>query len=208
MTETKVPKSWNEVTIGQYREMISVEQDEGISHIIEKISILTDEDPADIRKWPVNKFRQVSEEIKWSNLPVDTYVLDQFELDGVTYGRIPRLDFILTGEMIDVEQWQKDPIGNMHFYAALMYRPVTHQLPTYYLIEDYKVEGFYERADLFNEKLSITKVNGFFLSCSIFVTQFTIGLADYSTHRLPETKKKLKKTSKKKVTRKPTKKNK
>jgi hypothetical protein len=60
-----------------------------------------------------------------------------FDLNGVRYGFIPKLDDMTYGEYQDLVKYVNHP-KTWHLAMAVMYRPITHSQFGKYLIEDYK----------------------------------------------------------------------
>ena len=91
-------KTWDDVTIGMWQELNAIETDSEVTRIIEQISILTDVDPAEIRKLKMREFAQMQSEASFIYTQPKAEVTIKFEIDGKKYGMIPHLDFITTGE--------------------------------------------------------------------------------------------------------------
>lgn len=175
----KIKKSWDEVTISQWIELSQIDTDSPVTQMIEQISILADIDPVEVRAMSMTDFRKLQDEITFIQTSPTAEVTLKFELDGKRYGMIPQLDFISTGEWMDAETWKDDSIGNIHLYAALLYRPIVKEDGEVYEIEPHKPSGFLERANLFKEKLSITMIHGTVLFFSSIAIEYTKILADY-----------------------------
>jgi hypothetical protein len=175
----KIKTKWSEVTIGQYQELTSIQTDNEVSLFIERLSILTDRDPAEIRALGLREFQNFQKQLAFLSQEVGSEVVLKFELDGVKYGMIPDLNFITAGEWIDAENWKSEPIDNLHLYAALIFRPIVKEVGDDYYIEEHKSHGFVKRSELFREKLSIEIVNGAVLFFSSFVIGLMPILADY-----------------------------
>jgi hypothetical protein len=172
-------KTWDDVTIGMWQELNAIETDSEVTRIIEQISILTDVDPAEIRKLKMREFAQMQSEASFIYTQPKAEVTIKFEIDGKRYGMIPQLDFITTGEWMDAENWKDRPIENLHLYAALLYRPIISEDGEDYKIEDHKSDGFMKRAELFRNKLSINVIHGAVLFFSSSAIGFTEILVDY-----------------------------
>lgn len=175
----EIKTKWSEVTIGQYQELASIQTDNEIGLFIERLSILTDRDPAEIRSLGLKQFQDFQKKLAFLSEDVSAEVILKFELDGVRYGMIPDLNFITAGEFIDAENWKSEPIDNLHLYAALLFRPIVKETEDNYYIEEHKSHGFVKRSELFRDKLSIEIVNGAVLFFSSFVIGLMPILADY-----------------------------
>lgn len=65
-----------------------------------------------------------------------------FEMFGIKYGFIPKLDDITYGENKDLTSYIND-FKNMHKAMAVAYRPIKHKQGKKYLIEDYQGSHMY-----------------------------------------------------------------
>lgn len=194
--EIKLATSWDQVTVGQWQEISNIQADNDVSKYIETLAILSDTDPEEFRQLSIPEYKKVQEQTHYLSKPVPNEVKIKFELDGVKYGMIPHLDFITTGEWIDAETWKDKPVDNLHYYCALLFRPITKENGDDYEIEKHIPAGFQKRAELFRDLLPITTVYGavvFFSSLGIQCMQI---LADFLEVQQKVTEKK---TTKKKT---------
>lgn len=176
---------WEDVTIEMYQELNNIQSDNEATLFIERVAVLADCDPEDIRQMSISKFRQLQEKLTFLQQEVPAVVENILEIDGVKYGMIPQLNFITAGEWVDAENWKEQPIDNIHLYAALLYRPVTKELKNgSYEIEPHKSSGFVERSELFKKRLSIVNIHGTVLFFSTLGIQLMPILAEYSTGEL------------------------
>jgi hypothetical protein len=115
------------------------------------------------------------------------------------------MNLISAGVFIDAEQFKLEPMLNLHNLLALIYRPVTKELPDgEYEIEEHKAQGFEKRASVF-KSLSIETVLVAVLFFSLLATESSIAFLHYSSQKMKEEQEKLMKTKK---TQTPTKKRK
>ena len=194
-------KSWRDISLATWKELSSIDSDNKWTIQIERLSILTDSDPEELRKMTPAEFNLLINESEFLNEKLDNKIELRFKIDGVEYGMIPHLDLISLGEFIDAEEFSKNPTDSIHLLAALLWRPVINDLGDDWMIAQHKTEGFNKRANLFLEKLPITHIWGgllFFSSSAILSTEI---IADYliaTQNELKETKK-TQKHSKKRV---------
>jgi hypothetical protein len=59
----KTPSSWNDMTAGQYQKLLLVETENKITQSIEKIAIICDCDPEEIRALPYVEYLKLSEKL-------------------------------------------------------------------------------------------------------------------------------------------------
>jgi hypothetical protein len=166
--------SWSDVTVGQYQEMMLLENENEITKFIECISIALDCDPQDIRNMPYSEYSNLQQKMAFISKEPESVVVNIIEIDGVEYGLEPDMKLITTGVFIDAEQFKQDPIVNLHNTLALIYRPITKKEGDTYQIESHKAQGFERRADLFKDKVSIEVVLGATLFFSILGMELSI----------------------------------
>lgn len=159
-------KTWSDITIGQYQEIMSIETESEITRFIESVAIILDLDPADIRDLTLKEFKNLQSEMSFLSEQPTADVRKRFELDGVVYALEPDMNLMTAGVFIDAEQFKREPIQNLHRTVALIYRPLISENKSGYKIESHKAEGFEKRAELFRKELSIEVVIGavFFFS--------------------------------------------
>lgn len=191
-------ESWADITIGQYQEIMSIETENEITKFVETVAIVLDIDPAEIRSLSLADFRELQRTMSFISKDPDTQMVNRVEIDGIDYGLIPDMSIITAGEFIDAEQFKTDAMTNLHFLVALLYRPITKNLPDgSYEIELHKPQGFERRANLFRDKVSIEVVLGAVLFFSLSATELSINFLDSLAEKMTptQTKKTKKKTT-------------
>lgn len=150
------PDSWSEVNISQFQEL-SVTDD-----IFEKIAILTDEDPEELKLMDVASFGRLTAALSWVHvLPNEDARKDVIVIDGIEYGFIDKLSSLSLGEWIDIENYLKDPIKNLHKLMAMFYRPLLTTLKDGTRItEDYDVTQASNNANTFLTKMNVSDCYG------------------------------------------------
>lgn len=191
-----LPKSWDEIKVRTWRELNQVQSESEMSVLIQRLSILADIDQEQIRQLPVPQFNKLVEEASFIGQDFKPEPVLRFECAGKRYGMIPDLNFISTGEFVDAEQFKKDPIENIHYLAALIYRPIIWEEGDDWKIAPHTSAGFQKRADLFLNELPITTIYGAVLFFSAIGIQSTEIIVDYliKTEEIPATKTKKTKT--------------
>ena len=177
----KIPKSWDEITISQFKELQSIQSDNELTAEIERISILTDSDPEEIRSLPIADFNKLrSEAYNILSTPIPNEPKLKIEVGGKKFGMIPDLNFISAGEWVDIENFSKDSNGNIHLICAVLWRPIIWEDGDDWKISPHTTEGFQKRADLFLNNLPITAVWGGLVFFSTFATGCMEIILDYS----------------------------
>lgn len=175
-------KSWSDIKVGQYQEIMMIETDSQITKFIESVAIILDIDPADIRKMSFSEYDDLRASMGFLSKEPESVIENIIEIKGKKYGLIPDFDTIDAGTFIDAEQFKEDPIKNLHYVLALIYRPVISQDEDgEYKIEEHKVEGFEKRANLFRDEVSIENVLGSVLFFSLKEMNLLISLVDSLT---------------------------
>lgn len=171
----RVVKSWDDITVGQYQEMMTVPNENELSRFIECMAIALDCDPEEIRDKPFSEWSEIRKNFEFISTEPGGEVKDIIEVDGIQYGIEPNMRMITAGVFIDAEQFKQDPITNLHMTLALIYRPITKiNTDGTYEIEPHKNIGFERRANLFKEKLSPNVAIGATLFFSIIGMELSI----------------------------------
>lgn len=159
--------SWDEVTIGQYQEIMAIQSTNKISKFIESISIIMDCDPQLIRDMNMTEYKKLVADTQFLSEQPNASIEKIIEVDGKRYGLIPDMTLIEAGVFIDAEQFKEDSITNLHLLTALIYRPIVKEDGDEYEIDKHKAEGFEKRSNLFKDKVSIECVMGAVLFFSL-----------------------------------------
>jgi hypothetical protein len=201
----KEVKSWNDITVNQYQEMMLIDTDNEITKFVEQISICLDVDTEEIRKMSYGEYKELQSKMSFLTGEPKAEIELIIEVEGRKYGLIPDMSLVSAGVFIDAEQFKLEPMANLHNLLALIYRPVLRELPDgEYEIEEHKAQGFEKRANLF-KSLSIETVLGAVLFFSLLGTESSIAFLHYSSQKMKEEMEMLTKTKK---TQTPTKKRK
>jgi hypothetical protein len=198
-------KSWNDITVSQYQEMMMIDTTNEITKFVEQISICLDVDTEEVRAMSYSEYKELQSKMSFLSLEPKAEMDLIIEVEGRKYGLIPDMSLISAGVFIDAEQFKLEPMENLHNLLALIYRPVLRELPDgEYEIEEHKAQGFEKRANLF-KTLSIETVLGAVLFFSLLGTESSIAFLSYSSQVMMEQQESLMKTTK---TQTPTKKRK
>lgn len=187
MKETiKIPDSWNEVTVGQFQEIVNLDKDNK-NYSRDVVSILLNKDPEDIAKYSVDTTIAINKHLEWLiKYPEETFYKQFIEIDGITYTMIENLNRFTNGEFDDMEDYISDTYVNIHLLFAMFYRPSG---------EEYSIAKLKERANIFSEKAMIGDVYGCLLFFSIVEKKSMQTIQDYLTYQT-QTKNPLKKRKK------------
>ena len=106
---------------------------------------------------------------------------DRFELDGISYGFIPKWQDMTYAEFVDMDtiatRKQDEMLNMLHILLAVMYRPITNERTEHdFDIEKYDVKKMIKRAELFKSNLDVRYV----LGAQTFFTNFGRRYSVYS----------------------------
>ena len=145
----RVPSSLEEITVGQYQELVKVQNNSNDNEFISQkmVSIFCGIPMASVLKIEYSSIIDLSNHFTklFESKPEFKTRID---FNGVDLGFIPNLEKISLGEYIDLEEGLKD-WGTYHKALAVMYRPVELKIGDKYSIREY--DGSEEFHELFKE---------------------------------------------------------
>ena len=195
LTKFKMPTCWDEVSIGQYSDLMKAIDKEGSSEIelmIKSLEALVGIDGGVLSKAPLKQIKAAYSELSDLTKVMPTNELSRVvEIDGVEYGIIPDFDDLSLGEFVDLDNYLQDSWNNLDKIFAVLYRKVTNRKDVSYTIEDYSMDNIKDRRKLFKDRLSIDTVYG------ALVFFYTIGseYIENTLSYLEEENRSLKKTN-------------
>tara|TARA_R100001244_G_scaffold130283_2_gene102308 strand:+ start:5810 stop:6391 length:582 start_codon:yes stop_codon:yes gene_type:complete len=170
MKEVKltIPDNWSDITIGTYQEYIKIQEGKGSdkNKIVKSLSLLCGTTPFVVKKMAYKDLLDIMGIIKQmiDTEPDKEKFRKVFTFKKEEYGFCPNLSNITTGEYIDLENYCKDPIENLHTIMSILYRRVNFKRNERYAIEDYNPDEFKE--ELFKDcpmDIALSSL-GFFLT--------------------------------------------
>ena len=170
MKEVKltIPDNWSDITIGTYQEYIKIQEGKGSdkNKIVKSLSLLCDTTPFVVKKMAYKDLLDIMGIIKKliDTEPDKEKFRKVFTFKKEEYGFCPNLSNITTGEYIDLENYCKEPIKNLHTIMSILYRRVNFKRNERYAIEDYNPDEFKE--ELFKDcpmDIALSSL-GFFLT--------------------------------------------
>jgi hypothetical protein len=142
--EISIPESLNEIKLKDFQKYQSIAKDNNEPNFLNRKLV---EIFCGIKSRDINLIRKMDYDAILGTL---AKVLDnsgkftqRFELNGLEFGFIPKLEDISAGEWIDLSEYLKD-FKDYHKAMAVLYRPITFSKKDMYLIEDYEGAGKYE----------------------------------------------------------------
>ena len=163
----KIPDGWHEVSIAQYQEFLDtlqIQEDiQPYKKIIKLLAILTDTDEVDFMKLPMDTIYEIDDKVGFMNDEPTQQFKNIITINGREYGFQKNLNELTLGEWIDLEHYiTNDVMTNLHYIAAILYRPITKKGDDYfeYEIAPYTSINLEGNAKLFRYNASIEDIYG------------------------------------------------
>ena len=170
MKEVKltIPSEWCDITIGTYQEYVKIQEGKGSekNKVIKSLALLCNTTPFIVKKMVYTDLLDIMAIVKGliDTEPNKEEFRKTFMFKNNEYGFVPNLSGITTWEYIDLENYCKEPIENLHIIMSILYRQITFKRNERYAIEDYNPDEFKE--ELFKDCPMDIALNclGFFLT--------------------------------------------
>jgi len=170
MKEVKltIPNEWSDITIGTYQKYVEIQEGKGSekNKVLRSLALLCGTTINVVKKMAYSDLLEIMQIIKSliDTEPDKEEFKKVFIFNKEEYGFVPNLSKITTGEYIDLENYCKEPIKNLHTIMSILYRKVTFKRNERYAIEPYDPDQFKE--ELFKDcKMDIALNSlGFFLT--------------------------------------------
>ena len=138
-----VPNEWADITIEQFQafEKNLASDDKKKDKLIKSISILCNVEEQMLMRLKKRDLQEIALEINKleKKEPLGMELKKTFEYKGFTYGLIPNMSEMTTGEFIDLETWANDSMENLHRIMSILYRPIIGKSN---IAGQYKVENY------------------------------------------------------------------
>ena len=168
----KVPKSWKDITINQYRRLISIPEDaSNESRICQTISILTGISTRAVLNLTPKQLKEINDSIGFVSQLPSPKLEERIKINGIEFGILPNLNALTIGEILDLEEYLSNWSESIHKLMAVIYRPIVKEDAFGYVVEDYDTQRSQSAAAWFDEQCSIEDTYG----ASIF---FSIGVSN------------------------------
>ena len=170
MKEVKltIPNEWSDITIGTYQKYVEIQEGKGSekNKVLRSLALLCGTTINVVKKMAYSDLLEIMQIIKSliDTEPDKEEFKKVFIFNKEEYGFVPNLSKITTGEYIDLENYCKEPIKNLHTIMSILYRKITFKRNERYAIEPYDPDQFKE--ELFKDcKMDIALNSlGFFLT--------------------------------------------
>ena len=170
MKEVKltIPNEWSDITIGTYQKYVEIQEGKGSekNKVLRSLALLCGTTINVVKKMAYSDLLEIMQIIKSliDTEPDKEEFKKVFIFNKEEYGFVPNHSKITTGEYIDLENYCKEPIKNLHTIMSILYRKITFKRNERYAIEGYDPDQFKE--ELFKDcKMDIALNSlGFFLT--------------------------------------------
>ena len=155
MKEVKlsIPSEWSDITIETYQKYVKIQEGKGSDQnkAIKALSLFCKQKTSIIRKMSYVDMVEILTIIKKliDTEPDKTKFRKTFNFKEEEYVFIPNLSKLTTGEYIDLEEYCKAPIDNLHTIMSILYRKISFKRGGRYSIESYDPDEFKE--DMFKK---------------------------------------------------------
>lgn len=133
-----IPTNLNEIKLSQYQKFLKIVQDNEESDFLnhKMVQIFCG---VDLKIVDAMRQKDVEDAVNtigglFKQMPP---LQQKFEMNGTTFGFIPNLDDMSSGEYMDLDGYITN-WDDMHRAMAVLYRPIKQKLGEKYLIEDYE----------------------------------------------------------------------
>ncbi len=136
--KVQVPSSLEDITIGQYKHLDSLESFPPEVRLKKQVAFLCDIPEASIDSMTRGSMNEILKAMDGIRNPTAGWPLQQkVELNGVRYGFHPKLADITAGEFADIEVHSQEAFDNLESIMSILYRPIIEENGMFYTIEPY-----------------------------------------------------------------------
>lgn len=192
----KIPKSWNEITIGQYINLLpsNYKKLNAIQSTIHTLSILTGKSKEEIRQLPKDKAERMVKSLSWmENKPQGQYK-KTFKLNGKRYKVDPNANTLLAGQYMDaMEILKRLPDDNetieknLHLLLSVVCRP---QKRKWFKWVDDEID-LVKTAELLHDNLTLDIAYPIIVFFCLLSNQLTPIINDFSNRKIAKTEQEL-----------------
>jgi hypothetical protein len=136
----KIPTELKEIKLSQFQKFLKTTKDSDDVDFVNRqlVGIFCNLSDEQVKSILARDFDYIAETIT-KTINKTSELIPIFNLDGVEYGFIPKIEDLTVGEKVDIDSnindWQR-----MDKVMAVCYRPINYKHKDTYLIDDYKGE--------------------------------------------------------------------
>lgn len=163
-----VPTKWEEVTLKQFTELLTI-YDKEDKDILDIISMFTGRSKDELRKYPMDFINEILVHLQFMNTPLNIKPSNWVEIDGKKYS-VNYMEKLKFGEFVDVETIIKD---NKYNYPAIL--GILCRMDGEVYDDDFIAEKLNDRVKMFEEldMPSAMRLINFFLKLSLRSIAYT-----------------------------------
>lgn len=121
--EITLPDNWSEVSVKQFQDLSTIDNNDPYRTEM-VIKILSGADLDLITSMDVETRNKSVNHLLWTNtFPDDTYYKTEIIIDDIPYN-VVELSGLALGKWIDLDNYCKNPIDNIHKILSILYQPV------------------------------------------------------------------------------------
>ncbi len=165
-----IPNKWAQVSIDCYQKfMLNYDKDQDdYTKTLNSISSFTGVPFVELEKCKKSDIDEVDKVLaKLLDDEISQELNLVFIIGDKEYGFHPNLKELTFAEFVDLDNYLKEPIKNLHLVMGVLYREIKNKKNDKYNIVDYDSTACVKNAELFKENLSIATVQG---AASFFLT--------------------------------------
>jgi len=168
--EYTIPNKWSQVTISSYQKFMLNYDDkqDDYTKTLNTISAFIGVPFTELEKCKKSDIDKVDEVLaKLLQDKTNEELNLVFIINDKEYGFHPNLQELTFAEFVDLDNYLKEPIKNLHLVMSVLYREIVKKKNNKYTIVDYDSTRCIKNAELFKENLSVATTQGastFFLT--------------------------------------------
>lgn len=150
-----VPKSWKDVKIHQYRQILNVKDLSDREKTLSIVSILSGVSKKTLLSMSASELSPIVSDLLFTNSSPSAEIITRFTVGEIAFGLIPDLNQLTVGEIMDLEEYVADWNNSIHKIVGVLYRPIIKEDKLSYEIEPYDSFRALKAAEIFDKDLSI-----------------------------------------------------
>ena len=161
--EYTIPSKWSQVTISSYQKFMLNYDDkqDDYTKTLNTISAFIGVPFTELEKCKKSDIDKVDEVLaKLLQDKTNEELNLVFIINDKEYGFHPNLQELTFAEFVDLDNYLKEPIKNLHLVMGVLYREIVKKKKDKYTIVDYDSTRCIKNAELFKENLSVATTQG------------------------------------------------
>ncbi len=136
--EVTVPTEWKDITIAEFQRYLQIAKSTRRTRDGEIISLFCKVDKNLVKKLKLKDKNSLVNKINnFVNSKNETKLEKRIKFKGKSYGFVPNLSKITTGEFVDIEEYGKNINENLHKVMSVLYREIDRESGRFYSVKPY-----------------------------------------------------------------------